>query len=299
MKTSSVAVVKRPRAACAELSGAPSSVQPDVVKPSAAHAEECRRALAREQTPSGHLSSAATGASLSQRITSPRLETKSAAQLTKVFRLPRFLSESEIEQLHAAAADVKRRRGDVQRSHGCAEQRWRTVYLNHELRTLLPELHAKLIDAFRQVDERAGWKLLDDRHALNLRCAEYHTVLEAGGLPIEKHTDHGSLLTLDIMLSDTSDFSGGTFQTLEADGTLQPHQFERGDAMVFQSHKFHCVTPVESGKRQVFVCELWEGLPRNCPKRCSDPWLPCYCMHEPVALYQNHSEERYYDFTQR
>eukprot|EP00965_Chrysotila_dentata_P143735 4749172-Pleurochrysis_carterae.AAC.1 len=60
MKTSSVAVVKRPRAACAELSGAPSSVQPDVVKPSAAHAEECRRALAREQTPSGHLSSVGT-----------------------------------------------------------------------------------------------------------------------------------------------------------------------------------------------------------------------------------------------
>ena len=29
--------------------------------------------------------------------------------------------------------------------------------------------------------------------------------------------------------------------------------------MLFLSHKYHCVSPVESGVRNVLVAELWEG----------------------------------------
>ena len=55
------------------------------------------------------------------------------------------------------------------------------------------------------------------------------------------------------------DFSGGTFQTLEADGHLKPYQFELGDALVFVSHKYHCVAPVTAGRRRVLVTELFSG----------------------------------------
>ena len=81
------------------------------------------------------------------------------------------------------------------------------------------------------------------------------------------------------MLSSSSDFAGGDFCTLEPDGSLQRHPFEQGDLMIFQSHKYHCVQPVTSGTRQVFVTELWEGLERDSPaylkqreERCSVFW---------------------------
>lgn len=30
-----------------------------------------------------------------------------------------------------------------------------------------------------------------------------------------------------------------------------------GDAVVFPSHKYHCVQPVKEGTRQVMILELW------------------------------------------
>jgi len=49
--------------------------------------------------------------------------------------------------------------------------------------------------------------------------------------------------------------------------------------LVFQSHKQHGVAALtgRSSRRNIMVCELWEGLPRRCMRRCDQPWLPCYC----------------------
>lgn len=63
---------------------------------------------------------------------------------------------------------------------------------------------------------------------------------------------------------------------------MREHRFERGDALVFPSHKYHCVSEVTSGRRVVLVAELWEGLARTCPQRCSDPFGACYCKFEPA-----------------
>ena len=206
-----------------------------------------------------------SSASFSDRIFAPRLPAVDAAQRTTVARVPGFLSDEEIAALHAAAASVRERQGERLRSNGLEDGSWRTVFLNHHLRRLLPDLHARLWAAARQVDAEQGWNVLDGgRRALALRCAEHHTVLHRGGLPIQRHYDHGSLITMDIMLSDTAAFEGGTFRTLEPDGSLLARPFERGDLNVFLSHKFHCVDPVTSGERQVFVCEWWEGLERRC-----------------------------------
>jgi len=101
---------------------------------------------------------------------------------------------------------------------------------------------------------------------------------------------------MDLMLSSTSDFEGGVFCTLEPDGSLTNHTFERGDLLIFLSHKYHSVTPVESGTRQVLVCELWEGLERRCPCRCDIPYGPCSCRLGVSSLYIRRSESAFTDF---
>jgi len=89
-----------------------------------------------------------------------------------------------------------------------------------------------------------------------------------------KHHDTGSLVTVDLLLADC--FEGGEFQTLERGGELRSWAFERGDANVFVSHKYHCVAPLQSGQRQVLIAELWEGPERTCAHRCVDPGaVPC------------------------
>lgn len=60
--------------------------------------------------------------------------------------------------------------------------------------------------------------MLEDREMLSIRSAEYHTVLAEGVVAMAPHADYGSLVTIDLMLSDTDAFEGGRFQTLESDG---------------------------------------------------------------------------------
>jgi hypothetical protein len=158
---------------------------------------------------------------LAQRVFSPRLVSTTDAQATSVARLRRFFSEEEMDRFHDAAAVVCAERGEMERSNGCAEGSWRTVYLNNRLADLLPDIYAKLVDAAHAVDDEQWGGVLRDRRQLTMRCAEYHTVLERGGLPIEQHHDYGSLVTMDLMLSHTSEFEGGHFQTLQPSGELQ------------------------------------------------------------------------------
>ena len=81
-------------------------------------------------------------------------------------------------------------------------------------------------------------------------------------------------MTVDLML--TEGFEGGEFQTLEApDDELRSWTFEKGDAMAFVSHKFHCVAPVRAGLRAVVILEFWEGPARRCAHRCLDPNGEC------------------------
>ena len=138
---------------------------------------------------------------------------------------------------------------------------------------------------------------------INARTIEVHEGLKDGGLPNFHHFDGmtqtdistyfilivdilmyelidrltikiscfgtgGSLITIDIMLSKSCDFEGGGFHTLEADGELRRNTFNRGDALIFISHKQHCVLPIVRGRRQVLVLEFWEGEEKACAHRC-------------------------------
>ena len=71
------------------------------------------------------------------------------------------------------------------------------------------------------------------------------------------------------------------------------HPFQRGDALFFLSHKWHGVSRLEAGRRNIIVAEIWEGLPRRCPQRCDKPWMPCYCSYTPLALYERHGRGAY------
>ena len=227
----------------------------------------------------------------------------SLAQRTAVVRFPKFADDDMIAKIHAAASVVRAEKGDVKRSNSLTgsakEGSWSTVYLNSQLAQRLPDLRAKLEAAAREADQ-AQWGVMDalqlEDGELAMRCAEYHTVVETGGLPIPKHYDAGSLWTMDLMLSDTSEFDGGVFSTLEADGELKPHTFERGDLLVFLSTKYHCVTPLTRGTRQVLVCELWEGLERPCACRCEIPWGPCSCSLDSSRLHVRNQESKFTDF---
>ena len=119
------------------------------------------------------------------------------------------------------------------------------------------------------------------------RTVEFHEYGEGKRQVCGTHCDHGSLFTADVMLSRTSDFTGGLFQTTATRQGEAPvdtaHQFERGDMLVFPSHKPHAVEALRSGTRNIMVCEVWEGLPRRCKQRCDQPWLPCYCKYLPCT----------------
>ena len=195
------------------------------------------------------------------------------AQRTAAVRVPAFLSAVEVKELLAQYAALRDVCGVATQKHGNASHNWTTTFLHTDrhFSTALPGLRQKVIDAAVKVDAEQGWGLLDTGLPYALRVVEIHTVGPGGSLPEHKHFDHGSLVTVDVMLSDSvgGAFEGGELCTLERDERLHAAMpFAFGDATVFVSHKYHCVTPVTRGTRQVLVCEIWNGRECACAHRC-------------------------------
>eukprot|EP00928_Gymnodinium_smaydae_P022791 TRINITY_DN19023_c0_g1_i1.p1 TRINITY_DN19023_c0_g1~~TRINITY_DN19023_c0_g1_i1.p1 ORF type:complete len:317 (-),score=18.70 TRINITY_DN19023_c0_g1_i1:165-1010(-) len=206
------------------------------------------------------------------------LLTPEQAQRTQAVRLECLLTEDDISELLAFARSfwdqqlpghTQREREQQVREKG---SQWRTAYLHTGdlFYQRFPSLYAKIRRAIFEADEK-HWQILKGRDParLNFRTIECHEYGPAGRLSAEGHYDAGSLLTLDIMLSDpTCDFKGGDLVMPEANGLLTNAKMRKGDAMLFMSHKYHNVLPVVDGQRAVFVVELWDGPKRTCPHRC-------------------------------
>jgi len=213
-----------------------------------------------------------------------RLPLTAEAQRSRVVRLPKLLSDEEIEKVHRLQREHRHELGTAGRTsdNQAAAFRtgaWETSYLSTGgcFGREAPELRQKLIAALTAVSEAQGWRWLrESSHKVNVRCVEYHVVEPGGSLNFPNHYDAGSLVTIDVMLSDRRDFAGGHFQTLEADGSMLVHDFDRGDAVVFVSHKPHCVAPVTAGQRCVLVMEVWEGDERECGHRCLKHFGHCH-----------------------
>lgn len=208
------------------------------------------------------------------------------AQHTEVQRTPAFLCDAEIEQVISCAAEHRRVHASPSE-----ESTWDTVYLQ---RGGLP---AELAPIFRRISQRVGaadrdnWGILGGEEGLqlgddvNARCVEFHEYSERGRRTCGHHYDSGSVFTADIMLSDSSSFEGGRMCTSvirakpttatrpaaigshrtdkpsgrDLNVTTYLHEFEKGDLLVFLSHKGHSVNRVTSGTRLVLVIEFWEG----------------------------------------
>jgi hypothetical protein len=204
---------------------------------------------------------------------------EATAQQTQPVRLRGLLSKTDIEELHrvAAATAAEQPHSTIDRSAwGQPEGTWRVTFLQTggSFEAALPELHARLRNAMVAVDRDQEWNVTAGVADVNYRCVEHHTVRSelkgeptGGGLHTKRHCDQGSLITIDILLTDLAEIEGGVLQTLESDDTLKSHAWEQGDALVFLSHKYHSVSRLTGGTRQVLVCELWQGTENHQPSR--------------------------------
>jgi predicted 2-oxoglutarate/Fe(II)-dependent dioxygenase YbiX len=211
------------------------------------------------------------------------------AQKTEVARVKNVLTREEVLRIREAANEIKLEAGIVNRnaegSHIKGAGSWETCYLHTGglFRKKLPDLFDKIVSMAFKTDAE-NWRILDGKtfgQDVNVRVIEFHEYWQHGRLCHERHNDTGSYITCDIMLSENGEFEGGEFQTLEADGTMLHHEFEFGDASVFVSHKYHCVAPVHTGRRNVIIFEFWPGPERTCAHRCLDPAGTCkYNAHD-------------------
>jgi len=221
------------------------------------------------------------------------------AQRTSPVHMKQFLSHAEIELIHHAARQARHQGACVEvRSESVGSngvEPWFVIYFqtNNLFHNLLPGLKKKIVETVKTVDTE-NWKLF---RALNpdeiqIRVAEYHTMSQHGRLPDPLHYDLDSLLTIDMMLTKPGvDYEGGEFQTLESDGRLIQRTFEYGDAIIFVSHKPHCVNEVRQGTRHVLVVEFWRGSERWCGHRCEAYGKKMCLIDRECKLGDNSSRE--------
>ena len=230
------------------------------------------------------------------------------AQRTDGVRVRGFLSPTEIASIHAAAAELRgsagKKMGSIQPEGHFA---WNTIFLQSGsgFAERLSWLREKLLALATRVQAEQGWGLFAGLtpSELGLRVMEYHEYTAGGKLLDPEHCDHGSLVTIDVMLGPTTEFEGGELCLApgssaaprgssaaphsacagESDGGLgemQPQLFEMGDALVFVSHKRHAVLPISRGQRCVLVTEFWHGESRGCPCRCETNFGACECRSQ-------------------
>ena len=222
------------------------------------------------------------------------------AQMSKVVRLRGFLSIHEISVI----LEIVKRSGlpcytsnqyeDVSELGAPLHT---TMYLQTDnfFQNKLYWLQKKIIKIVKKVNKISDWGFhIDDNKSFNIRVAEYHEMFKGGSLRDSQHYDIGSLITVDIMLQEATD--GGFFSTLErsvdadcnisfderpnGEEYLRLQKFKLGDALVFVSHKYHCVSPVIAGYRKVLVIELWNGPRPTCGHRCDDSTGNCHYAPE-------------------
>jgi len=231
------------------------------------------------------------------------------AQLTKALRFKEFISENERRQLLTILQNcnfpsyTSNVNEDID-TLGNPVHTTMYVQTDNFFETKLDWLHKRIVKLVRHLNikERWGFNMSSDS-SFNVRVAEYHEMSEGGSLSDCRHVDVGSVVTVDIMLEEAT--KGAIFQTLESTKKtvdelkhihhtghekseeinkekefLKPHSFCARDAMVFMSHKYHCVSTLLKGQRKVFVVEFWNGQKPICGHRCEDPTGNCTFIPE-------------------
>jgi hypothetical protein len=147
----------------------------------------------------------------------------------------------------------------------------RFLHGDHQFQEQCPTIFAKLMGAV--VSAARAWGVLADATAPRVRVIEHHCYSKGGNLNEKEHFDEGSLVTIDVRLSQVGAFEGGEFKTWECSGEMRPWPLEAlGDAVLFLSHKYHSVTPLRSGTRNVLIMETWLGETCSKSHRCLRPF---------------------------
>ena len=207
-------------------------------------------------------------------------------------RVASFLTLEEVGQVHEFAKSVTA----PEAKHDLSEDRSRDViYCSYEdaFRTRLPGIYERCRSSAQRFHVSRGGS---ETEPFNLRVAEYHTDHPGGGIFDPSHVDAGSLVTVDVMLTNT--FEGGCFCTSERDGPVHRHpEFKGiGDTVFFPSTQRHHVERVTTGPRQVLVLEFWSGEPRVCAHRCPQRHGPCReIIHDPIGRQKSFFDSTFFD----
>jgi hypothetical protein len=128
------------------------------------------------------------------------------------------------------------------------------------LRAQNPGLYHKILQMMRIADNRYWSELTQpvwENVMPEIEFIVYDTALTKEPPGIEPHVDNGSVVTLIIMLSDPSNFNGGT-NYFEPKRELR---LEQGQAVIFRGEKCeHWISPVLEGRRAILQVELQKGV---------------------------------------
>ena len=205
------------------------------------------------------------------------------ANQSKVVRNENFVSSSEISLILSTITSLDLceytvNHSDQINSEGVPTQSTSYVNSDNHFESKFPWLHHRLLTLIKEADMQHEWGLVPCNRdtsvsnllsaSINTRVVEFHHMEPGAQLSNMYHYDVGSLITVDIMLQEAE--LGGHFQTISSSGSecIERERFLPGDALVFQSHKYHHVTPVITGERKVLVVEYWCGEKRTCGHRC-------------------------------
>lgn len=197
-----------------------------------------------------------------------------------------FLSHSEVSAVFetAVAPGVK----EIYDRHELLEYKHKAFRLEGALRFWQPKLFKRLINTAWAVDGEI-WRAIGDDYELQpeIEFIEYNGPKKEGGKGgfVDAHTDNGSLITVVVMLSDsTNAFRGGS--SFFEDGTKSGRKVDlkKGDAIVFHGMGCeHWVTPVTAGRRHILQMELSTGHDCWCGLAifwlCSVAVLVSACLH--------------------
>ena len=189
------------------------------------------------------------------------------AQKTAVVPIPGLLNAEEVEAVRKLASEIE---------HLPPAHHSHTVKFLHGERRFqrcLPRIFDKLLEAVTNNALHTFCVCEANDAPPRVRVIEYHEYSQGGNLKEPEHYDEGSLITIDVRLSHPGDFEGGEFRTLECNGEMRSWPLaEVGDALLFLSHKYHSVSPVQSGKRNVLIMETWLGQECTRSHRCAQPF---------------------------
>jgi len=126
------------------------------------------------------------------------------------------------------------------------------LHKKNAFQTRNPDILKKLISVTSFMNDRHKKPLVDTM----INTIEY--IRYKKGDWLGWHTDlRGSELTTVSMLSEQSEYEGGTFQVKDKDDVVVDLDFKQGDMIIFLSKKIeHRIKPMKDGRRRVMVIEI-------------------------------------------